>query len=78
MLGLDLIIDGDGFRFRDPMTAEIPPDHVEAVAQRNRVAMARQDAEARVAELEELHASASAMASGVGMDMPLLMQAWHG
>ncbi|MDE0421710.1 MAG: Uma2 family endonuclease [Gammaproteobacteria bacterium] len=53
-LGLDLIVHGDGFRFRDPETGEILPSHVGAVAQRNREASARQAAEARVAELEEL------------------------
>ena len=47
VLGLDLIVHGDGFRFRDPTTGEILPDHVEE-------AMARRAAEARVAQLEEL------------------------
>ena len=36
MLGLDLIVHGDGFRFRDPETGDILPDHLEAVTQRNR------------------------------------------
>ena len=53
VLGLDLIVHGDGLRFRDPTTGEILPDHVEAVAQRDREAAARQAAEARVAQLEE-------------------------
>ena len=67
VLGLDLIVHDDGlgfrdpeivrangFRFRDPETGEILPDGVEAVAQRNREAAARQATEARVAELEKL------------------------
>jgi len=74
VLGLDLVVHDDGlgfrdpeivrakgFRFRDPETGEILPDHVEVVAQRNREAAARRDeaaarqaAEARVAELEKL------------------------
>lgn len=47
VLGLDLIVHGDGFRFRDPTTGEILPDHLESEAK-------RRAAEARVAELEEL------------------------
>lgn len=54
VLGLDLIVHGDGFRFRDPETGDILPDHLEAVTQRNRDAAAREVAKAPVAELETL------------------------
>ena len=54
MLGLDLVAHGDGFRFRDPATGELLPDHAETAAARDREASARRAAEARVAELEEL------------------------
>ena len=32
VLGLDLIVYGDGFRFRDPATGEMLPDYTEAMA----------------------------------------------
>ena len=61
VLGLDLVLHPDGFRFRDPATGEVLPDAVEAAAQRDEVAAqrdeeaaARRAAEARVAELEAL------------------------
>ena len=61
VLGLDLVVHGDGFRFRDPATGELLPDHAEteaarqeAEAVRDREASARRAAEARVAELEAL------------------------
>ena len=41
VLGLDLIVYGDGFRFRDSETGEILPDHLEAVAQRQAAERAR-------------------------------------
>ena len=47
VLGLDLVAQGDGFRFRDPATGELLLDHVEE-------ALARRAAEARAAELEAL------------------------
>ena len=47
VLGLDLVPHGDGFRFRDPATGELLPDHAETAA-------AVRAAEARVAELEAL------------------------
>ena len=42
---MDLIEGGDGFRFRDPATGEILPDLGEAIAQRDREAVARGEAE---------------------------------
>ena len=68
VLGLDLVAHGDGFRFRDPATAELLLDHVEEAsarraaeterdreaAARHREAAARRAAEARVSELEAL------------------------
>ena len=61
VLGLDLVAHGNGFRFRDPATGELLPDHAETAAARDRAeaardreASARQAAEARVAELEAL------------------------
>ena len=61
VLGLDLVVHGDGFRFRDPATGKLLLDHVEteaarqeAEAVRDREASARRAAEARVAELEAL------------------------
>ncbi|MDE0419316.1 MAG: Uma2 family endonuclease [Gammaproteobacteria bacterium] len=60
VLGLDLLLHGDGFRFRDPKTGEILSDHVEAVAQRRAAERARDEetaarraAEARIAQLEK-------------------------
>ena len=53
VLGLDLVAHGDGFRFRDPATGEILPDHAETAAAlgaseaaRHREAAARRTAEA--------------------------------
>ena len=46
-LGLDLVPGGAGFRFRDPATGDVLPDHGETAA-------ALKASEARVAELEEL------------------------
>ena len=68
VLGLDLVVRGDGFRFRDPATGELLPDHAETAAARDQEALARRAAEtarereasarraadARVAELEAL------------------------
>ena len=68
VLGLDLVACGDGFRFRDPATGKLLPDHAETAAARDREASARRTAEAardraesarraaeaRVAELEAL------------------------
>ena len=54
VLGLDLVAHADGFRFRDPATGELLPDHGETAAQRDREASARRAAEARVGELEAL------------------------
>ena len=61
VLGLDLVVHGDGFRFRDPATGELLPDHAETAAAlgaseaaRQREESARRAAEARVAELEAL------------------------
>ena len=61
VLGLDLVAHGDGFRFRDPATGELLPDHAEteaarqeAEAARDQEASARRAAEARVAKLEAL------------------------
>ena len=61
VLGLDLVVRGDGFRFRDPATGQLLLDHVEealarqeAETARDREASARRAAEARVAELEAL------------------------
>ena len=68
VLDLDLVVQGDGFRFRDPATGEFLPDHAETAAARDREAAARRaaetardreaaarrTAEARVAELEAL------------------------
>ena len=68
VLGLDLVPHGDGFRFRDPATGELLPDHAETATAlraaetarhrealaRHREASARRAAEARVAELEAL------------------------
>ena len=54
VLGLDLVPHGDGFRFRDPATGELLPDHTETAAAWHREASARWAAEARVAELEAL------------------------
>ena len=68
VLGLDLVPHGDGFRFGDPATGELLPDHAEtaaalgasevarqeAEAARDREASARRAAETRVAELEAL------------------------
>ena len=68
VLGLDLVAQGDGFRFRDPATGKLLPDHAEtaaalgaseaarqeAEAARDREASARRAAETRVAELEAL------------------------
>ena len=47
VLDLDLVAHGDGFRFRDPSTGELLPDHAET-------ATALRAAESRVAELEAL------------------------
>ena len=53
VLGLDLVVHGDGFRFRDPATGELLPDHSEtaaarqeAEAARGRESSARREAEA--------------------------------
>ena len=61
VLDLDLVPHGDGFRFRDPATGELLPDHAETAAALgasetalHREASARRAAEARVAELEAL------------------------
>ena len=47
VLDLDLVAHGHGFRFRDPATGELLPDHAETAA-------ALQAAKTRVAELEAL------------------------
>ena len=61
VLNLDLVADGDGFRFRDPATGELLPDHAETATalrvsetERRQAESARRVAEARVAELEAL------------------------
>ncbi|MCY3841205.1 MAG: Uma2 family endonuclease, partial [Gammaproteobacteria bacterium] len=61
VLNLDLVADGDGFRFRDPATGELLPDHAETATAlrvsetaRRQAESARRVAEARVAELEAL------------------------
>ena len=54
VLGLDLVAQGDGFRFRDPATGELLPDHAETAAALHWEASARGVAEARVAELEAM------------------------
>ena len=46
VLGLDLVTCGAGFRFRDPATGELLPDHAETAAARDREASARRTAEA--------------------------------
>lgn len=53
-LGLDLVPGGDGFRFRDPATGDVLPDHGETAAALKATAAALKASEARVAELEEL------------------------
>ena len=54
VLDLDLVPYGDGFRFRDPATRELLPDHAETAAALREAEAARQAAETRVAELEAL------------------------
>ena len=41
VLDLDLVVHGDGFRFRDPATGELLPDHAETAVARDREAAAR-------------------------------------
>ena len=45
VLGLDLVPRGDGFRFRDPATGELLPDHKETATARDRAESARRAAE---------------------------------
>ena len=45
VLDLDLVPHGDGFRFRDPATGELLPDHAETAAERDLEAAARRAAE---------------------------------
>ena len=54
VLGLDLMVHGDGLRFRDPATGEILPDHLEATAQRRAAEFGRDEEAAarRAAECE--------------------------
>lgn len=54
VLDLDLVAHGDGFRFRDPVTGELLPDHAETATALRVSETARRTAETRVAELEAL------------------------
>ena len=54
VLNLDLVLSGNGFRFRDPATGELLPDHAETAAALRASETARREAQARVAELEAL------------------------
>jgi len=47
VLGLDLVLHPDGFRFRDPATGEVLPDAVEAAAQRDEAAAQRDEVAAQ-------------------------------
>ncbi|MYA16409.1 MAG: Uma2 family endonuclease, partial [Gammaproteobacteria bacterium] len=46
VLDLDLVVHGDGFRFRDPATGELLPDHAETAAALQAAEAARRTAEA--------------------------------
>ena len=45
MLGLDLVVETGGLRFRDPATGEVLPDHLESATLRERETGRREKAE---------------------------------
>ena len=50
VLGLELVVHGDGFRFFDPETGDILPDQIELEGRRQREAVARDAAERALEE----------------------------
>ena len=53
VLGLELVVENSGFRFRDPVDGEIVPDYYQVTAMREHAEARAKAAEARVAELEQ-------------------------
>ena len=53
VLGAELFVDGDDLRFRDRETGKVLPDYLQSSRALRREALARTEAERRIAELEQ-------------------------
>ena len=61
VLGLDLLVEGGKFRFRDPETGEVLPDHTQSEVLRRQAETARRAAEERARQAERRAAELEAI-----------------